>query len=123
MADVAVLRLLGPRLHVVVCASLGPDLSGCGLVSDGDGSWIGPPGALEPVCTLLDRLGFHWGVYDPGGARTFAERLFAECPGELASGIYEALRPVLASTPGTDVVLAALDMAWEDFGDRSGGSR
>lgn len=113
MSAVAVLRLVGPRLSVFLSAPA-EDLDACGLVPAGDGSWNGPRSALEPVCDVLDRQGFLWGVYDPSGARTFAERLFAECPSELAPVIYGALRPVLADASGDGIVLAALDAAWMD---------
>jgi hypothetical protein len=42
-------------------------------------------------------------------ARTFGERLFAECPEEIAPDIYQALRSALTRIPSTDMHVAVLD--------------
>jgi len=87
------------------------ELESVGLSRRGDGCWTGSPEVLEPVCSLLDRCGVLWGVYDQDAPRTFAERLFAECPDALAGRLYESVRAVLAAG-SADLHIAALDAAW-----------
>ena len=130
----AVIRLYGPRLEVLVSASgttvegaaangLGELTAGfaeIGLDGGAQGSWSGPLEVLEPVCSLLDRLGIVWGVYDPDGARTFGERLFAECPPEIAPRVYRTLRSTFEGSPATELHLAVLDAAWSAFRGSSG---
>lgn len=94
------------------CAEVGRDLASLGLAALDQCHWEGSVAVLEPVCALLDRLGVVWGVYDPDGARTFGERIFAECPEEVAPEIYETLRSTLLRAPSTELHVAALDAAW-----------
>lgn len=123
----AVIRLCGPRLEVLVgvptavpgvpvsgLTGLAAGLADLGLEEGGRGSWGGPLELLEPVCSLLDRLGCVWGVYDPDGARTFGERLFAECPPELAPRVYRSLRSTFEES-SAELHLAVLDAAWSAF--------
>lgn len=121
MHALAVVRLRGDLLEVLT--GPGPELSrelaDSGLHRRTDGVWEGSPALLEPVCSLLDRLGAVWGVYDPDAARTFGERLFAECPEELAPELYEALRGALAQSPATELHVAVLDAAWLSRGSSS----
>jgi hypothetical protein len=131
----AVIRLCGPRLEVLVGvpASVSgvpvSDLDGLaagfawlGLEEGARGSWSGPLELLEPVCSVLDRLGFVWGVYDPDGARTFGERLFAECPPEIAPRVYQALRSTFEES-SAELHLAVLDAAWSAFDGAVGQDR
>jgi hypothetical protein len=123
----AVIRLRGSRLEVLVGVPASvpgvpaSDLEGLttgfarlGLEEGARGSWSGPLELLEPVCSLLDRLGFVWGVYDPDDARTFGERLFAECPPEIAPRVYQALRSTFEES-SAELHLAVLDAAWSAF--------
>lgn len=107
--------LLGIGALLGVDGEISCDLASLGLAGSGDGVWTGSASLLEPVCSLLDRRGVVWGVYDPDGARTFGERLFAECPTEIAGDIYEALRTTLSRSSSTEMHLAALDSAWRSW--------
>lgn len=125
MFALAVVRLRGESLEVLTGQGdeFAHELVSTGLRRRSDGCWEGPARLLEPVCSLLDGLGVAWGLYDPGSARTFGERLFAECPDELAPDLYQALRSTLVQDPSAELHVAVLDAAWLSRGTSTGYER
>jgi hypothetical protein len=117
----AVVRLLADRLEVVLYGTDGvasdgasPEFAAVGLREEAPGRWVGPVEEVEPVYSLLDRLGYTWGGYSSNAPRTFAERIFAECPDRLAPSIYASLRAVFDDA-GAEFELAVLEHAWTAF--------
>ena len=116
----SVLRRVDDRIEVFLvpwpgdasaASTICEEFQTAGLFRRDEVCWTGPASLLEPACTLLDRLGVLWGVYDPDAPRTFAERLFAECPEGLGPRLYESVRSVLCDG-SADLHVALLDAAW-----------
>lgn len=114
MARVAVVRFDGSSvaLHLdpgPVPAELTALLGSFDASAPEPGTWVLGPSALEPLCSVLDRLGVVWGLSTPSAPRTWAERLFAEVPPRHHRALLAALRLLLDSEPDHRAVL---DYAW-----------